>query len=155
VLLVSDSDTGGEAPIFEAKCQTVSNLPGGRYEDTIAPGSFEMRAFVAPRNFYGRIHGLCMAYDLDGQLIDEDSVETVPGNNGAPTDFNRWLVHDWQKHRRNPDGSTNPPGTDTRVAWSAGCFVLKDADLESLGDILASMGIKPGSLIEGTLEMAT
>lgn len=130
-------------PIFTSRCQTVSNteglIPGTRHDHTIAPGSFELQAFVAPRLFYGRIHGLRNCRTIAGDWIGADFV--IPGNN------NRWLVHDWQKHR-----DTGGPGRDTRVAWSAGCFVLPDSDLAKLGELFDTRGVNAGDVIPGILQ---
>lgn len=137
-------------PVFSCLAQTVSNteglIPGARFNSTIAPGKLGIRAFVDQRTFYGRIHGIVNATTMDGRTIGMDSV-TKPGED-------RWLVHDWQKHRLffDKDGThSNPPGDDTRVAWSAGCFVLADRDLAELGFIFDNAGIKPGEIVTGEL----
>jgi hypothetical protein len=127
-----------EERIFEAKCQTVANIPGGRYLDTIAPGTFQMKCFVEPRSFYGRIHGICNCYDLENQWIDQNSVEV--------NDKNRWLIHDTQNHK------PKPPMTITRVAWSAGCFVMSPSNLIALGTLFDAFKMNPGDLIDGSLE---
>lgn len=133
------------SPIFSCRAQTVSNTEGiikrTRHDRTIAPGTFDLRAFVAQRQFYGRIYGLCNARTIGGGWIGADSM--IPGND------NRWLVHDWQKHR-----DTGPAGRDTRVAWSAGCFVLPDHALEELGILFDHHGIAAGDLIPGILQEA-
>jgi len=140
-----------EAVIFSAKVQTVANIPNGRHTDTIIPGPFQIKCFIGegehadPRNFYGRIHGIINTYDMDGQKISEGSTEPIPGKNGAPEDFTRWLVHDLQKHK------PNPPNIDTRVAWSAGCFIMSTYNLKALGDILDAYKIIPGDIIGGEL----
>jgi hypothetical protein len=135
-----------EARMFTSKCQTVANIPFGRYTDTIVPGPFQIKCFVENRMKYGKIHGIINTYDLDGQKIDENSVETVKGKDGAPVDLMRWLIHDWQS---NKPKSAN---YDTSVAWSAGCFVMSDNNLETFGSLLSgSYGIKPGDIINGEL----
>jgi hypothetical protein len=134
-----------EALLFKAKCQSVANIPGGRFTDTIAPGKFQIKCFVDNRNFYGRIHGIVNAYDLDGQLINEDSVETVKGENGAPVNYLRWLMHDTQSLK------PKPPMTLTRVAWSAGCIICYPSDLEAIGRILDAYKVEPGELIDAEL----
>lgn len=126
-----------EALLLSAKCQTVANIPGGRWQDTIAPGPFQIRAFVEPRLFHGRIHGICHAYDLENEYVDSESVQE--------NDKSRWLIHDTQKKK------PNPPGEETRVAWSAGCFVLKPSDLEAFNTLLDAYKIQPGDLIDGEL----
>jgi len=127
----------GDALYWSSEAQTVSNIPGGVFNETVAEGPFKLKAFVDPRAFYGRIHGICDTYDLAHRYIDMDSVEIA--------DKNRWLMHDWQKPRPNPAGQW------TRVAWSAACFVVKPPDLEEFGTILDQKGIKPGDLIPGVL----
>lgn len=129
--------------IFIAKCQTLPNMSKSRPGDAVAPGPFSMRAFVNPRSFYGRIHGICFAHDLEGQEIDSESVEPEAGN--GPADFARWLVHDTQKPK------PAAPMTILPKAFSAGCFVMSPSDLDALGTILDAYGVKPGDLIQGEL----
>lgn len=137
--------------IFKAKVQTVANIPNGRFLDTIAPGAFKMKCFIGegpngdPRNYYGKIHGITNCYDLDGQWIDNNSVEIVKGKNGAPIDLTRWLVHDTQKCK------PAAPMTLTRVAWSAGCFIMIPSNLMALATILDAYKIKPYDFINGEL----
>lgn len=126
-----------EERIFSAKCQTVANIPGGRYMDTIAVGSFKIRLFVDPRSFYGRIHGICNCYDLEGQYIDSNSIEK--------NDFNRWLIHDTQSKKPKEAMML------TRVAWSAGCFVMSPSDLEAFGAIIDAFKMKSNEMIDGEL----
>lgn len=133
--------------LFSCSAQTVVNIPGGRYLDTIAPGPFQLRAFVEPRKFYGRIHGICNTFDLEGQQIDGRSIQPVPGKDGAPLSIDRWLMHDWQKLR------PSPPMQLTRVAWSAGCFVVLPMVLVHIGFIFDQYGIQPGDFIPGELIM--
>ncbi len=134
-----------EALLYKAKCQTVANLPGGRFNDTIVPGRFQIECFVENRNFYGKIHGIINAYDFDGQLINEDSIETVKGPNGAPVSYLRWLWHDTQSLK------PKPPMTLTRVAWSAGCFICTPSDLEGIGNLLEAYKVEPGEIIDAEL----
>lgn len=132
--------------LFSAKCQSVANMSKARPGDTVAPGPFKLRAFVAPRSFRGRIHGICFAKDLEGQDIDGSSVEPEAGN--GPVDYARWLVHDTQKLRTvkdSKDGDVYP------MAYSAGCFVMSPSDLEAFGEILDAYKVNPGELIDGEL----
>jgi len=123
--------------------QTVANLEGldagVHFTDTIVPGSFHIRVFVPGRQHYGRVHGIVGAQTMAGDLINDQSIT-------AKNPY-RWLVHDWEKLN-----DANPPGVDTRVAWSAGCIVLPDKQLYQFGQILDSNGIRPGDLIPTTLE---
>jgi hypothetical protein len=114
---------------------TASSLPWG---DTVAPGSFTVRAFVPPRSFHGEIHALTRTRDLDGEWIDHEAMQTTRGGfqNG------RWLIHDRFSFKT---------GADTACAWSAGCFILSSADLASFNKMLRARGVKPGDLIPGTL----
>jgi len=128
----------GEQRLFYTRAQTVANIPGGRYEDTIAPGAFKVKLFVPPRMFHCRIHGIVDAYDLEGQFVDYDSVQD--------NDKNRWLIHDTQRLK------PNPPMHLTRVAWSAGCFIMTPAALEEFNTILESYKMKAGDIIEGELK---
>ena len=117
--------------IWWAKAQTVANMPGCRHTDTIVPGKFHIQWNVPRRNFKGHIHGIVGAYDQDGQLINEDSVETIEGKNGAPIDWTRWIAfHSTLKN------DPAPYGEITRFAWSAGCFIVspeKQAELWLIG----------------------
>ena len=128
----------GEQRIFYAKCQTVANIPGGRLEDTIKEGKFKLKLFVPQRAFHCRIHGIVDAYDIEGQYTDFESVQA--------NDKNRWLVHDTQKLK------PNPPGQITRVAWSAGCFIMAPDKLEEFNSILESYKYKPGDILDGELK---
>ena len=136
---------GGSHLLFECKAQTVSNIPGGRFKSTILPGPFQLRLFVEPRAFRGRIHGICNTLDLDGQQINDHSIAPVAGKDGTPISYDRWLLHDWQKHAPAPEGE------DTRVAWSAGCFVIPDLDLMRFGLLMDELYRVAGELIDGNL----
>jgi len=131
--------------VFRCKAQTVSNIPGGKFLNTLGVGPFQLRLFVEPRAFYGRIHGICNALTLWGQTVDDHSITAVIGKDGKPISYDRWLMHDWQKHK------PNPPGIDTRVAWSAGCIVIPDAALAEFGGVMDSMGMTAGELIDGMI----
>jgi hypothetical protein len=134
----------GDTPLFSCHAQTVANLegldPGVHYYDTIAPGPFQLRFRVDPRDFQCQPNGICNTKTLAGDAIGADS--TTAANKS------RWLNHSWQF----PRSSGKPPTEDTRVAWSAGCFVMKDADLIQFNSILAARGVNPGDLIDGILE---
>jgi hypothetical protein len=135
-----------ESRMLVSKCQTVANIPFGRFTDTIVPGPFQIKCFVENRMKYGMIHGIINTFDLDGQKINEDSTETVKGKNGEPIDLARWLIHDWQSNK------PKLPNNDTSVAWSAGCFILPDNNLEVFGNLLKdSYNINPGDIINGEL----
>jgi len=134
-----------EAILFSTKLQTVANIPNGRFLDTIAPGPFQLKCFVENRSFHGRIHGIINTFDMDGQRINENSIETVIGKNGAPISLTRWIMHDDQKLL------PNPPNEITRVAWSAGCYVHHITNLEAFNNILDAYKIMPGDIINGEL----
>jgi len=125
--------------------QTVANLPGSRFKDTIKSGSFQIKLFVEQRAFRGRIHGIVNAIDFDDQTIDGRSIEPVKGKDGAPISIERWLFHDTQKH------APAPVGEVTRVAWSAGCFIVNPMDLEVFGRLFETHGLKTGDIINGEL----
>lgn len=125
--------------------QTVANMPGARFLDTIKPGPFGVKLFVEQRAFRGKIHGIVNAVDFDGQTIDGRSIEPIKGKDGAPINIERWLVHDTQKH------APAPVGEVTRVAWSAGCFIMGPMDLEVLAKLFETHGFKPGDIINGEL----
>jgi hypothetical protein len=150
--LFLDGVAGHAAPLFACKAQTVANLegldPGVHYDDTIAPGAFKIKAFVQQREFWCEPHGICDAQTLHPDVIGSDSI--------TPTNTNRWLVHDWQFLRNSKDTNGNliPQGTDTRVAWSAGCFVLPTPSLLQLNSILRQHGVVSDDMLDGLLVMA-
>lgn len=150
--LFLDQVAGHSAPVFTAKVQTCANMEGiipqARADHTIAPGGFQLKLFVEPRNLYGRIHGIINARTLAGEAIGPASI-TVSSSD-------RWLCHDLQKHRtfQDIDGwHTNPPNQDTRVAWSDGCFVFRDPDLAELADVFEVYNYGAGDIIDGELVM--
>jgi hypothetical protein len=130
--------------IMVCSVQTVSNaeglIDGVHFYDTIKPGRFFLRAFVDPRAFKCQPHGIVGARTLHGDLI----VASL-GKNGLPddddsttaTNKSRWLMHDLKNH----------DGVDTRVAWSAGCIVVPDRDLDSFNTLLSGHGVKKFDLI--------
>jgi hypothetical protein len=134
-----------ETPLFWGHVQTVANLegldPGVHIYDTIAPGPFKLRFRVDPRDFQCQPNGICNAVTLRGDVIGDDSC--------TATNKSRWLNHDWEF----PKSSGKPAGQDTRVAWSAGCFVQPDLELRQFNAALIAQGVKPGDLIDGILEM--
>ena len=125
--------------IFHCPAQTVSNMegldPDVHFTDTIKEGPLILKAFVDPRQHQGRVHGICRTYTMAGDYITSDS--TTAKNKL------RWLCHDWQVLK--------PKMGDTRVAWSAGCIILSDKDLEDLGILFDGYGITPDILITGEL----
>jgi hypothetical protein len=127
--------------IFEASCQTVANMEGIHTEclfnHTLKPGNFAVKLFVDRRRFYCDIHGIIRAFDFNGEYINEDSV--------TPSCANRMLVHDWQSLK--PKAS----GKDTRVAWSDGCIVMKDRDLDLFNKIVLANGLHKNDIISAEL----
>ena len=124
-----------ESMLFTAKCQTVSNIPGGRYVDTIAPGPFLVRCFVDPRQYKCRPHGLCQTADISGEWIDDDCTQVTDLKKA------RFLIHD----------DRNFSGEITSACWSAGCFVLRKNDLIALNTILEAYNITNKDTIDGEL----
>ena len=128
--------------VFESPSQTIANLEtldaGVHFIDSIAPGPFAVKLFVDPRDFWCQPHGIIRARTLGGDMIDDDSI--------TPNNPSRWLIHDWEKHK-----SAAPQGSDTTVAWSAGCFVEPDAELMKLNYFLLTRGYKVGDIIDGEL----
>lgn len=130
-------------PIWEAWVQTVANMPGVRHSDTIVPGKFFVRWDVDRRSFKGHVHGIVGAVDQDGQVVDENSVETIPGKNGAPADWARWIfLHSTRKI------DPAPAGELTRFAWSAGCFIGSPGAQDSLYEIGTDAGLVKDDHIE-------
>jgi len=126
-----------EDNIFETHCQSVSNIPTGRYQDTIATGPFQIKCFLEQRSFHCPVHGICNTADIEGQWINEYSVEK--------NDSNRWLIHDDQSLKPKPSGMI------TRIPWSAGCFVLHKSDFEAFNKILLEFNIVKNEMIDGEL----
>lgn len=135
-----------KAEIARFKCQTVANYCFGDFAtadtvdfgDTIREGYFKIKCFVEPRNFHGEIHGIIETRDIDGQWINQDSMQiTADGfQNG------RFLIHDRFSKKYN---------ADTNYAWSAGCFILSSADLEAFNTILHAYNVKSGDIISGEI----
>lgn len=132
--------------LFSCNCQSVANYCFGendtadtvRYGDTIAPGYFTLKCFVEPRKFHGEIHGIINTIDLDGQVINHESMQTTA--NGFQN--GRWLLHDKFSFKI---------GKDTNYAWSAGCIILTSRDLQEFNETLKLLGVKPGDEIKGTI----
>lgn len=132
----------GDHEVMRIPVQTVANIPGGRHTDTIAPGRFAIKWDVPRRSFKGRVHGIVGAVDQDGQTVDEDSVQRVPGKNGAPVDFARWIAfHTDEK------ADPAPENTFTRYLWSAGCFITKKQFQQALWFYGVGAGFKTGDKI--------
>lgn len=116
--------------LFEAKAQTVSNHPHMNHRDTIKEGTFQVKCFVQNFSFEGnRIHGLINALDLDGQAIDQYSMQKI-GNGEA---IGRWLIHDRFYAKT---------GKETNYAYSGGCFIMSVKDLSRFNAILKKNGIE-------------
>lgn len=135
-----------KAELARFNCQTVANYCFGdyatadtvEYGDTIREGYFKVKCFVEPRNFHGEIHGIIETKDIDGQWIDQMSMQTTKDGfqNG------RFLIHDRYSKKI---------GGDTNYAWSAGCFILSSADLKALNTILHAYEVKSGDIISGEI----
>jgi hypothetical protein len=132
--------------VWYGAMQTVANMPGARHSDTIVPGEFLIVWDVDRRAFKGHIHGISGAFDQDGQSINADSVETVPGKDGAPADWARWIFgHSTRKNDPAPDGEL------TRYAWSAGCFITTPFGQDDLFRAGSAAGFKSGDEISCSL----
>ena len=121
------------------KVQTVANYPNSDTKDTIAKGKFQVKLFVEKRKYKNEVHGIINALDLEGQKIDEFSMQKDNGFTKG-----RWLIHD-----------TYDPvlSKDLNFAWSQGCFVFKtSADLKLFNKVLIDYGCKEGDIIDGVLE---
>lgn len=133
--------------LFMCNVQTVANYCFGdfatadtvKHGDTIAPCTFGVKCFVEPRNFHGEIHGIVNAIDIDGQVINCNSMQTTKDGyqNG------RFLIHDMYSFKT---------GRDTNYAWSAGCFIMTSKDLQGFNSALKQAGVKAGDIIDGALE---
>lgn len=135
-----------KAEIARFKCQTVANYCFGDFAtadtvdfgDTIREGYFKIKCFVEPRKFHGEIHGIIETRDIDGQWINQDSMQMTA--NGFQN--GRFLIHDRFSKKYN---------ADTNYAWSAGCFILSSADLEAFNTILHAYNVKSGDIISGEI----
>lgn len=135
--------------IMVCSVQTVANaeglIAGVHHYDTLAPGSFFLRAFVDPRSFKCQPHGIIGATTIKGDAIMKSVDKSgVPTDDDSTTSNNksRWLMHDLKNHL----------GVDTRVAWSAGCIVAHDPDLDSFNTLLLGHGVERFDLIPVELE---
>lgn len=133
VIIILDDDT----PIFKAFCQTVANHPDFSFKDTIRPGTFQIKCFVEHRQMHGEIHGIVDAFDLDGQKINQYSMQFDNGYQKG-----RWLIHDKWAEAKN---------RDLHNAYSGGCFIMSSIDLVRFNDALKNLGVKPGTVINGNL----
>lgn len=135
-----------KAEIARFKCQTVANYCFGDFAtadtvdfgDTIREGYFKIKCFGEPRKFHGEIHGIIETRDIDGQWINQDSMQMTA--NGFQN--GRFLIHDRFSKKYN---------ADTNYAWSAGCFILSSADLEAFNTILHAYNVKSGDIISGEI----
>ena len=123
-----------ESLLFRAKCQTIANIPGGKYSNTIIVGPFLIKCFVEKRSFHCDVHGICQTATMSNEWITDESI--------TGTSDLRWLIHDDQKLL------PNPPNQITRIPWSDGCIVLKKGDLESFSFILEAFKYKSGDTID-------
>ena len=116
--LYADDGVAGNRyiPLFTCRAQTVCNLEGlaagsqsvdAKYSDTLAPGPFQLRAFVDPRQFWCQPHGVCNARTLGGDTIGPNCV--------TRTNPNRWLMHDWRKLKPAARRPGLPRGMERRV----------------------------------------
>jgi hypothetical protein len=131
---------------IKLNCQTVANYCFGPnagpknnpHISTIASGDFTVKAFVEPRSFHGEIHAITRTRDIGGNWIDHNAMQVY----AEGYQLGRWLIHDKYSFELK---------RDTNYAWSAGCFILSSADLQTLNKCMKGLGVKPGDLIQGTL----
>lgn len=120
------------------RVQTVSNYPGAKLLDTVAPCSFQIKCFVEKRLYKEEIHGIINAVDMEGQPINEFSMQKDGGLYKG-----RWLIH----------GTRNPvTGKDYSYAYSMGCIVFRETKaLDDFNELLKSLNIKSGDIINAEL----
>ncbi len=128
-----------EVRLASYKCQTVANHPDFDPKDTIEDGDFQIRCFVPPRLFHGQIHAIINTYDIDGEWIDHEAMQSTKG--GFQT--GRWLVHDRFSFKIN---------RDTNYAWSGGCIIHSSVGLTKMNDVFISLGVKPGDILGGKIK---
>lgn len=121
-----------------SRVQTVANHPDYDFYDTIKPGDFQIRCFVKPRRFYGRVHGIINAMDIEGQPIGEYSMQYEDGHQKG-----RWCVHGtWSyKHQRY-----------LHNAYSGGCIIPIDYYLEKFNIKLDENKVNAGDIINCNLK---
>ncbi len=141
----------GGTLVWEGPMQTVANMPGCRHADTLVPGRGLVRWNVPKNNFYGPVHGIVGLADQDGQIVNHDSIEAIPGPHGEPVDTLRWIfAHSTLKSKPNGDGVEL-----TRFAWSAGCFITTPAKQDELYVVGTHKGFVDGDEIPLVLEEET
>lgn len=124
--------------IFLCKCQSVSNHPDSKPEESIAPGKFQIKCF-GPRNLYANpVHVIINAYDLEGERIREDGMQ-MDAESGLS---GRWLIHDdWNATKGRPYSAP----------FSAGCIMLPYAKHRMFNAKLEELGFEKGDLIDAEL----
>lgn len=135
-----------KAELFSCPVQSVANYCWGEMKnsmvkpsgDTIKEGYFKVKCFVEPRNFDGEIHGIIETKDVDGQVIDTESMQDYGGPNRA----GRWLIHNTYNKEKQKD---------SKYAFSAGCLIMSRANLEAFNIILHAYNVQPGDIITGEL----
>lgn len=134
----------GKCELFSCPVQSVANFCWGEQSksmqkkagDTIAEGYFKVKCFVEPRNYDGEIHGIIETKDLDGQVIDTESMQVYGNGEKA----GRWLIHSTYNKEKQREAS---------YAYSAGCLVMTRSNLEAFNKILHAYEISPGFIISG------
>lgn len=136
----------GKAELFSCPVQSVANYCWGENAksmektagDTIAEGYFKIKCFVEPRGYDGEIHGIIETKDLDGQIIDTESMQDY----GSSEKAGRWLIHSTYNKAKQ---------REAKYAYSAGCLMLSRSNLQAFNSILHAYNVKPGDIISGEI----
>lgn len=119
--------------------QTVSNHPLMKYSDTIQKGNFKLKLFVEQRKFNTPVHGIIDAFDLNGDYIDEFSMQKDQGEY-----IGRFLMH---------SSYYAPLKRDTK-GYSGACFIVSTAEMLAFNKVLLENGLKEGDILKGVLRSA-
>lgn len=129
--------------IFENnQYQTVANYPLADYKDTIGVGKFQILCFVNQGNYYQGIHGIINCYDIEGQKIENSSMQLEDGYMKG-----RWLLHD-TAYKKN--GKWLFPS----YAYSKGCFIQYPSQQKYMNELLRKYGVNRDNyyIINGELK---
>ncbi len=126
--------------------QTVANYPStdrknnsvpSTYNDTIAPGNFDLKVFTTTNVAAGDAGIITNAKTIDGRNVDANGITENALSSG------RGLIHSAEK----PDGS----GNEYNVPYSQQCFIFSKEDNKRFFDTLKNAGVKQGDVIKGQL----
>lgn len=139
-----NTDTGETATF--SHMQTVANYPStdadgnpvsSLFDDTIAPGDFELKLYTTTNVADGVAGVITNAKTMDGRTVDANGYTE---NGKSP---GRGLEHS----NTRTDGS----GKDYNTPYSKQCFIMPGKDNKRFFDTLQKWGVKDGESIKGKL----